>query len=267
MVANANLTLNTAGSLGNFSGDIKAADSTVTLKGANVGTDSTEATFSGNGTLDVQASQTLETTAALDSFTGTVKIAGEKVVTLNGVNDTDAAFSGAGKLDLQNNQTLGAAGALNNLTGTLNNGGYDLTLDGANTIGATVTGSGNINANADQSFTGNVSGYTGTYTANTNATTGDYTVTFSASSTLAASMTLNGEGKFVLAGNGKEVTVNSDSTSNTTLDIAGNCITLNSGKYDALSGSDNSKLIVKADDLDKSQNEGYFWGYRKACAL
>ena len=224
-----------AGAIDGFTGTVTVADEkTLTLSAVNT----TTAILAGSGDVVASADLTLNNTTAaqLDGFTGDIKADGA-TVTIKSSNNTSATFSGDGTLDIQAAQTLNAAKALDELAGTLNNAST-ITLTAGNTVQATLTGDGSIVATADQSFTGDVSAYTGSYTATGAA------VTYTDASTLAGTMNLNGNGTFNISERttAAEITINSDDSA-TNLNIFNNQVTLATGKFGDINGEAGAVIV------------------------
>ena len=136
----------------------------MTLNGANT----TAAKFTGtaDSVIDINANQTFSGAGALNGFSGTVELEGNKL-TLGGANTTDAKFTGTNVIDANADQTLNAAGALDSFTGKVDLEGNKLTLNGANTTSAKFTGTNMIDMTkdgADQTLTAfdALNGFSGT---------------------------------------------------------------------------------------------------------
>ena len=251
---NADHYLGAEGTINDFTGTINLGSNRIDLEAKNT----TAAKFTGDSDAKLYAwgaDQEYTLDGAFDEFAGMIGTVDGATVTISGENTTDAVLGhrwdyNTGHYIFTADQTFNSDGALDGVLGANNSSitvdsAADLTLKGENSVSAVLKGAGDVIADADQSFTGDVSGFTGTYTANSDATTGDYVVTFTADSTLAAEMTLNGEGKFVLESQSAQVTVNSDANA-TDLSINNNCVTLDSGVYGMVDGVDNSKLIINS---------------------
>ena len=251
---NADHYLGAEGTINDFTGTINLGSNRIDLEAKNT----TAAKFTGDSDAKLYAwgaDQEYTLDGAFDEFAGMIGTVDGATVTISGENTTDAVLGhrwdyNTGHYIFTADQTFNSDGALDGVLGANNSSitvdsAADLTLKGENSVSAVLKGAGDVIADADQSFTGDVSGFTGTYTANSDATTGDYVVTFTKDSTLAAEMTLNGEGKFVLESQGAQVTVNSDANA-TDLSISNNCVTLDSGVYGMVDGVDNSKLIINS---------------------
>ena len=232
---NASQTFTADKALNEFSGDLTvAAGKTLTLDKAN----DTAAILHGAGDVVAKGDLELDTATAIKNFSGDIKADGAAVtVKLNGANETNATFSGNGKLDVAADQTFKADAALDNLTGSMNVAAdKTLTLTGTNTTNAAITGSGDVIADNNQTFNGDVSAFTGSYTANA-----ENTVEFNG--TFAEKMELNGTGKFNFAAKDKDITINSDANA-TDLCITDNDVTLASGKFGEITGTDGSEVTV-----------------------
>ena len=130
-MAQADLTLGAAGALDDFTGDVKAdgADTVVTLDGAN----ETAATFSGSGTIEMDADQTLTATGALNEVTGKVQVNDSYTLTLEGVNTVQAALTGSGDIAAEADQSF--TGNVSAFTGSYN---------AAANVGVTFTGASTL---------------------------------------------------------------------------------------------------------------------------
>ena len=240
---NADLTLSRSGmSLYQYNGTVNVNDSTLTI----LGTENTNAKFTGKDDAEINMAigGILNTAGALNDFNGNIEFGkipaydgknykGE--LTLKGENSTKATFetNENGKLNISANQTFKSAGAINNVEGTINIKDNTLTLEGANTTSATLTGKGVIDADANQTFTGDVSAFTGTYDIATGAT-----VTMSATSTIAN--TINAKGDTLTLQNTavKDITVNAGAgNALTNLNFGGNDVTLGTGDFTNVIGT------------------------------
>ena len=182
---NKNQKLDTAEALNAFHGTVDLKDNTLTLNAAN----STDAQFvSANGTINANADQTLR--GDNSGFAGDINVAEGKTLTIENamgaksidldrdadtavttlkLNSEDLALKAVitgdanDIVDVQKNATLETATALNNFHGEVKVNSSTLDLDGANVTDAKFTGSADatINANADQTFRGDNSGFTG----------------------------------------------------------------------------------------------------------
>ena len=184
-------------------------------------------------------SLTLNKEAALDGFNGSVNLTESELI-LNSSNNTAATFTGDVNSVIKANgvgsavadQTFSAVGALDGFHGTVALTDNNLTLNGANTTDATITGTEKIAANADQKFTGDVTGFTGEYViADGKSVTLSGTFADTENSVVNASgATLN------LADKSVAVTVNGGTGLNT-LNFGNNSLTLGTGDFTNVNGT------------------------------
>ena len=244
-------------SLMNFSGTLALNDNTATIATYTI-TNAVAVTGTSDAELnitkftndelgkDYRGSLTLNKEAALDNYYGSVNLTTADLV-LKKANDTYAVFTGNSEstLNVQGNLTLESATALNGFEGTAKLGANTLTLNGANETAATVTGTGKINANANQEFTGDVTGFTGEYViASGNSVTLSGTFADTENSVVNASgATLN------LADKSVAVTVNGGTGLNT-LNFGNNSLTLGSGDFTNVNGTGS---VIFADAHDDNE--------------
>ena len=202
---------------------ITPAAATLTLSGEN----DTAAAFYGAGTIALAADQTFSADGALDYFTGTAAV-GTSELTLSGENTTAALFTGTtGTITATEDQQLTSDGALDGFAGTVAMGANALTLDGENTTAAAFTGTNAIIANADQTLSGDISGFTGTIIADLVST-----ATVTISGTVADTLTAAGYTVVLddAVSHASPITVNADTTL-ATLNANDNDIALGSGTF------------------------------------
>ena len=161
----------TSWSVYDFTGIIDVNSNTLTIAGENKALVNT---FAGDadGKVSFTANNLVrgQNNSAFANFNGTISIDNGVVLSVLSSDTTAAKVSGSGTLTFANSNhssvkpvnTFSTAGAFNNFTGTLKDVST-LVLGGENTTSATVSGYGTITANADQSFTGDVSGFKGAY--------------------------------------------------------------------------------------------------------
>ena len=235
--AGANQTFTAGGALNGFSGTIDMGANTLNLSGINT----TDAQFKGTGELNANAPRITETftaDGALDNFSGKVNLV-SNTLNLNGVNDTAATFSANnGTINANANQTFSADGALDGFKGTVAVGANTLTLTGDNTTAAKITGTGTITAGVDangngtaQVFTGNVTGFDGTYDIATGSS-----VTLSG--TIANTINAKGDTLNLSNASGIDVTVNAGTNNSlTNLNFGSNGLTLGTGDFTNVNGT------------------------------
>ena len=191
---------------------------------------------------------TMANNKALDAFSGTVTLAENADLTLKGTNITAAKFNGdatstlklnnAGATVLKSELTLTTAEALNAFHGTLDMQKAVLTLNATNTTDMTLKGysSAKIVVNADNTFSGDVSGFAGLYDIATDA---ELTLSGTFSNTIRAkgdTLTLSGNAK-----NDATTTVTAENAL-ANLNIDDNNVTLAKGDFTNISGEAGSEL-------------------------
>ena len=181
----------------------------------------------GADTVNFGVSSDLNITSSDLNATRSAVIDSKFVSATNGTDTTATVTISAGI-----SATLSQMGALDNFNGTVKTGNAssNLILNGANETSATITGTGNIVANADQIFSGNVSGFSGIYDIGSN-TVDNNSITLSG--TIADKITAKGDTLILSNTTGKDIVINSTADGNlTNLNFGANNVKLTGGDTD-----------------------------------
>ena len=227
---NADLTLDRSGmALYQYEGTVNVNDNTLTI----TGTENTKAKFTGTTDADISwYAGIMVSDGALDDFNGHITVGNE--LTLKGINKTAATFETEKTININADNTFTKDGAINNVTGTIKLWDNTLTLTGENTTSATLTSyeDGVLDADANQKFTGDVTGFTGKFDIAAGKEV-QLTGTFAD----ADNKVVNAfGGTLTLADKDVEVQVNGGTGLNT-LNFGNNTLTLGTGLFDNVNGT------------------------------
>ena len=254
-----NLTVNAAGALDGYEGSINIAGNKLTINGDTesyskfTGTAAAEIVINADTEMVGNAKSLMYATGidAISGFAGTITVDDGKKLTIDSTNTTSAKFvSDAGTVvfagnDSKTTNTLSREGALNDVKGTIQvDSKATLNLTDENTISATVTRSGVIDADANQVFTGDVTGFTGKFDIAAGKEV-QLTGTFSD----AQNKVVNAYGgTLTLADKDVEVQVNAGTNTLNTLNFGDNTLTLGTGFFDNVNGT--GSVVKFGDDKE-----------------